>query len=318
MQHIAFLFPGQETQYLGMGKEIIEVRKESLELFDRASAVLGYDLKKLCFEGPSDILNRRVISQAAILTTSLAILTVIQNEGVQAGWVAGFSLGEFTALAAAKVMSLEVALKIVEMRLQFILEAMQNRKGAMAAIIGMEERSLLASIQDSREEGIVEIANYNSPEQVVVTGDATAVKKALQLCKKNGAKRVVPLPINVSFHSSIIGSASYKLERELRKIELSKPECRILSNYQAKEIRDKKDVLEILPKQLCNSVQWEQLIRKMISQGVNTFVEIGPKDTLTRFMQTIGNTVDEKIEAYNVENTGGLKNLVNDLRFVKS
>jgi len=313
MQHVAFLFPGQETQYLGMGKDLIEIREECLEIYDRASEVLGYDLKKTCFDGPADILSRREISQAAIITTSLALMTLMQREGIQAGWVAGFSLGEYTALTAARVVCLEDALKIVRMRLQFIQEAVQNKKGAMVAIIGLGKNSLLAALENAREEGVVEIANYNSPEQVVITGDAGAVKKARQLCKELGARRAVLLPIDVPFHSSLIQNASHKLEIELSKIEIKKPEHKILSNYQAREIRDKNDVLEILPKQLCNPVQWEQVIRTMISRGVNTFIEIGPKDTLTRFVQAIGDTVDEKVHTFNVENADSLQKLQNAL-----
>lgn len=309
MEQVAFLFPGQETQYLGMGKDLPETHREALEVYHRASAVVGYDVRKVCLEGPEELLRRREVSQVAIVTTSLAILEVVISQGIRPGWVAGFSLGEFTALAAADVLSLEDVLRLVGLRWQYIQEAVQERSGAMAAIIGMEELSLLQVIAAVRAEGVVEIANYNSPDQRVITGEVDAVKKTVQLCKKNGARRAVLLPIPVPFHSSLIKEAAAKLGSQLENMELNKPRFRMLSNYRAQEIRDPGDLLEIMPNQLCHPVQWDPLIREMISRGVHTFVEIGPRDTLTRFVQSIGSTVDNQVKAYHVEDADGLLEL---------
>jgi len=287
------MFPGQGAQYIGMGKDFYDACEESKAVYELASKVTGLDIAKLCFEENEEI-NITEYTQIAMLTTEAAIYAALKKAGKEPAACAGLSLGEYGALIASGVMSMEDAFRVIRARGIFMQEAVPTG-GAMAAVLGLDAKAIEEVC--SNTEGIVSIANYNCPGQIVITGEEAAVEKAGAALKEAGAKRVVPLKVSGPFHSKMLVGAGEKLRKVLDTVEIHTPEIPYIANVTADYVTDAADVKPLLMKQVSSSVRWEQTIRKMLADGVDTFIEIGPGKTLTGFMRKI----DKNAKAFNIE-----------------
>ena len=305
MGKIVFMFPGQGAQYVGMGKDFYDSFACSKEIFDKANEVLDIDVKKLCFEENEDI-NITEYTQAAMVTASVAILKKIEEMGLKPDLTAGLSLGEYCALVASDVMSFEDAVKVVRQRGILMQDTVPAGEGAMSAVLGMKKEAIEAVLPDV--EGIVTIANYNCPGQIVITGPKAAVEevaKAGDALKEAGAKRVLPLKVSGPFHSPMLKPAGEKLLDVLVDVEVNDPKVPYVSNTTAEFITNKDEVKKLLGRQVYSSVCWEQSIEKMIADGADTFVEIGPGKTLCGFMRKI----DRSVKAINIAKVEDLEKL---------
>lgn len=309
MKKIGFIFPGQAAQYEGMGREIAERYPEVMSIYDEANKVLGYDLKQIIFEGPETKLMKTEITQPAVFSTSIAIFKALQVEGIKPNMMAGLSLGEYTALTAANSIAFPKMLELLSNRIEMMSNAIGKIKGGMAAILGLPEELIIESVKEASENGCVEIANYNSPNQIAITGELKAVKVAAKLCKEKGAHRVVVLPVSLPFHTSLLEPAGKEFYDYMNTIELKKPIIPIVSNYSVTEL-DTSNIPLFMSKQMYNPVRWTQCIEYMINSGIEIFVEVGPKDTLTKFV----NQINPKVKAFNVENNETLDILLDYLK----
>jgi len=293
MKKIAFVFPGQGAQYTGMGKDFYEQISVCKEVFEKASEVTGIDIPSLCFEENSD-LNVTEYTQIAMLAVEAAILKAVEERGIASEVNAGLSLGEYGALIASRVLSLEDAFKVIRQRGKFMQEAVPTG-GAMAAVIGMEGEKI-AQICDETE-GIVSVANYNCPGQIVITGEAEAVAKAGETLKNSGARRVLLLNVSGPFHSAMLKDAGRKLADALKNVEIHPIEIPYISNVTAEYVTETEQVAELLTSQISAPVKWQQSVEKMIENGINIFIEIGPGKTLTGFLKKI----NRNIQSFNIE-----------------
>ena len=308
---IAFVFPGQGAQVVGMGKDFYENSELSRDIFDEAAKLLDFDVKKVCFE-ENEAINITEYTQAAMLTTSVAMLEVLKEKGLKPDVCAGLSLGEYCALVASGVMEFEDALKAVRQRGILMQEAVPTGIGAMSAIIGLDA-DVIAGICDKIDE--VSVANYNCPGQIVITGKKEAVEKANEELKEAGARRCVMLNVSGPFHSEMLKTAGEELYKVLENVELKDFEIPYVTNVTAKYVtnEDKNEIKEMLKDQVSSSVLWIQSVEKMIEQGVDTFVEIGPGKTLTGFIKKIAKAVDKEVNTYNVEKYEDVEAVVNAL-----
>lgn len=302
---IAFIFPGQGAQYVGMGKEFYEQIPSCKEVFDLASEVTGLDIPALCFE-ENEKLNITEYTQIAMVATEAALWKAVTERGISSCVNAGLSLGEYGALIASGAMSLEDAFRVVRKRGIYMQEAVPTG-GAMAAVIGMDSDKILEICENTS--GIVSIANYNCPGQIVITGEADAVKKAGETLKAEGARRVLPLNVSGPFHSAMLTGAGEKLRRELEEVAIGELKSPYVANVTAEYVTDASSVKELLAVQVSSSVKWQQSVEAMIAQGVDTFVEIGPGRTLTGFLKKI----DRSIKGYNVDKLSDLDRVVQAL-----
>ncbi len=284
---IAFIFPGQGSQYVGMAKEFIENFKESKEVFDLASGLLGYDLAQLCMHGPAEKLNMTENTQPAILAASIAMLRPLERRGLAAGTAAGHSLGEYTAVTAAGGFELKDALALVQKRGKYMQEAVPEGVGLMAAILGMDRAAVEKTCLEASKNGIVAPANYNSPGQIVIAGEKNAVEKAMELAKAAGAKRVVPLAVSVPSHCSLMKQAGDRLAKELDTVTIRDLRIPIVNNADAKFIRTSAELRPSLIRQISSSLYWEDSINRMTAEGYDTFVEIGPGKVLSGLVKRI-------------------------------
>lgn len=276
---IAFLFPGQGSQYVGMGHDLYKNYGVAKKVFDTADSVLGKSITKLCFEGPEEQLKQTINTQPAIVTMSIAVLESLKSLlNIKPDYVAGHSLGEYCAMHAAGVMDLKTTLLAIQKRAEVMSE---NQTGSMAAVINAPQGALEASLKEASQVGYVDVANYNSPQQVVITGDDKAVSKAGELLLEKGAKRFVPLAVSGAFHSKYMEKAAKKFEKFVSGLHLKDAEIPVLTNVDAKETINSKDFAEKMPKQIHSSVHWTQTIEKMVKNGVDIFVEIGPGKVLS-------------------------------------
>ena len=302
----AFLFPGQGAQYIGMAKEFYEQLPECKLVFDAAQKASGLDVAALCFE-ENDKINITEYTQICMLTAEAAILTALESRGYRANVTAGLSLGEYGALLAAKVLTMEDAFALVRKRGIYMQEAVPTG-GAMAAVLGLDAGAIEQACEET--EGIVSIANYNCPGQIVITGESEAVAKAGEACSKAGAKRVVPLKVSGPFHSRMLEGAGEKLAKELEQVTVSMPQIPYLSNVTADYVTDSEPVKSLLERQVSSSVRWQQSVELMIGQGVDTFVEIGPGRRLAGFMRKI----DRNVKVYNIQTVEDAEKVCQELK----
>lgn len=305
MGKTAFIFPGQGAQYPGMGKDFYNSFEESRWIFDLAGTAAGLNVKELCFE-ENDKLNITEYTQIAMLATEVAILKAAMAQGLKADVCAGLSLGEYGALAAADVMAPVDLFKIIRKRGIFMQEAYPSG-GAMTAVLGMEADRIEQICEDT--EGIVSIANYNCPGQIVITGEKDAVDRASEKLKNEGAKRCIPLNVSGPFHSKLLENAGEKLESELKGINVKNPVIPYVCNVEAAYVTEASCVKALLAKQVSSPVRWQQSVELMIKDGVDTFIEIGPGKTLSGFMRKI----DKSVRTFNIETTIDLKKVMEEL-----
>ena len=302
MSKTAFIFPGQGAQYVGMGKDFYEQYPVAKEVFELASKVTGIDVAKLCFEENEDI-NITEYTQLAMLTTEVAILKVAEQKGLKADCAAGLSLGEYGALAASEVMELADLFALIRKRGIYMQEAYPVG-GAMTAVLGMDAAVIEKICEET--DGIVSIANYNCPGQIVITGEQAAVKWAMEALKEAGARKCIPLKVSGPFHSALLAQAGEKLAAELAGITVKDPVIPYACNVEATMVTKADRVKELLSKQVCASVRWQQCIETMRAEGVDTFIEIGPGKTLTGFNRKI----DKEIKTYNIETVEDLEKIM--------
>lgn len=284
---IALLFPGQGSQAIGMGKDLAEKYPIARRTFEEADDVLGYKLSQLCFEGPEDQLRLTEITQPAILTVSIAALRVLETQIPKPAFVAGHSLGEYSAHVASGTITFADAVRTVRNRGKYMQEAVPVGIGAMAAILGMELDKITGICQEAAQNEVCGPANINSPEQVVISGNTAAVERAVRLAEERGAKKARLLPVSAPFHCSLMKPAQDRLKVDLDKVAMSKPVYPVACNVDAELVTDPLKALDTLVRQVTGSVKWDQCVRLLIAQGVETFIEVGPGKVLWGLMRQI-------------------------------
>jgi [acyl-carrier-protein] S-malonyltransferase len=287
LSKIAFMFPGQGSQILGMGKDLAEKFPIARQTFEEADEALGYKLSQLCFEGPEDQLRLTEITQPAILAVSIAALRVLETRIPKPSFVAGHSLGEYSAHVAAGTMSFQDAVRTVRSRGKYMQEAVPVGVGTMAAIMGMDEEKVAEVCRDAAQGEVCSPANINSPEQIVISGNTAAVERGAKLADERGAKRAKLLPVSAPFHCSLMKPAQERLEADLNKLKTQKPVYPVACNVEASLVSDEQKARETLVAQVTGAVKWEQCMRLLIGEGVQTFVEIGPGKVLCGLMRQI-------------------------------
>lgn len=287
MTKIAVLFPGQGSQAVGMGKELAEKYPVAAQTFAEADEALGYKLSQLCFEGPEDQLKLTEITQPAILTASVAAYRVLSEKGVKPEFAAGHSLGEYSAQVAAGTIKFGDAVRTVRNRGKYMQEAVPVGVGAMAAILGMDAEKVAVICRDAAQGEVCEAANLNSPEQIVISGHAKAIERAVQLATERGAKKAVMLQVSAPFHCSLMKPAQERLAGDLRGLTFANPNVPVMCNVDAAIVTAADASRDALIRQVTGAVQWEQSVRNLIAQGVQTFIEVGPGKVLFGLMRQI-------------------------------
>ncbi|HEV2022901.1 MAG TPA: ACP S-malonyltransferase [Terriglobales bacterium] len=300
---VAFLFPGQGSQSVGMGKELAARYPLAKQTFDQADAALGYALSVLCFEGPEEKLKMTEVTQPAILTVSVAALRVLREQGVAPGFVAGHSLGEYSAHVAAGTLDFADAVRIVRNRGRYMQEAVPAGQGAMAAVLGLSLEEIEAACREAAQGQVVAPANINSPGQVVISGHAAAVERAAELVKQRGAKRAVMLPVSAPFHCALMQPAQDRLAADLKAATFHPMNLPLVTNVDAEVLDSAEKARNALIRQVTGAVQWEKSMRALIERGVDTFVEVGPGKVLCGLMRQI----DRAKACMNVEDPASLE-----------
>lgn len=297
MKKIAFVFPGQGAQYVGMGKEFYNEFQCVKELFNEADNILGFKISEMILNGDEKELSKTENTQPALLIVSTAILTLLKEKNVNPDMVAGLSLGEYSALVCAGALSFKDALMLVRKRGELMAKAMPEGKGAMAAILGSKKENVERLCEKSSCKGIIEIANYNCPGQIVISGEREAIDYALEISKEFGVLRAIPLKVSGAFHCSLLEDASKKLELELQNVEISELKIPYITNVNAKVVNSKDNIKNLLKDGVKSSVLWEQSVNEMIKNDIYIFVEVGAGKVLSTFIKKI----DRKVKVLNTE-----------------
>jgi [acyl-carrier-protein] S-malonyltransferase len=314
MGKVAFMFPGQASQYPGMGKELAENYPVAKEVFDEADKALGFSISKLCFEGSEEDLKLTANTQPAILTCSVATYRVLEQKGLAPDFVAGHSLGEYSALVAVGALKFADAVRLVRKRGTYMQEAVPAGKGAMAAIMGLSPAVVAVVCKRASNGGVCTPANLNSPDQTVISGDADAIKRAVELASQAGAKRATILAVSAPFHSALMMPAQEKLARDLEKTRFEPLRVPLVTNVDADTIETGDQAREALVRQVSTAVRWEESVRLLIEEGVNTFVEVGPGKVLTGLLRQI----ERSVAALNVEDESSLLKTVEKIAGARS
>jgi [acyl-carrier-protein] S-malonyltransferase len=313
MGKVAFVFPGQASQYPGMGKELAEKYPAANAVFNEADKALGFSISRMCFEGTEEDLKLTANTQPAILTCSVAVYRVLAEKGLTPDFVAGHSLGEYSALVAAGALKFADAVQLVRKRGTYMQEAVPAGVGAMAAIMGLSPAVVADACKRAAQGEVCSAANLNSPDQTVISGGAGAVKRAVEIASQLGAKRTVILAVSAPFHSALMMPAQEKLEKDLKQTEFATLRVPLVTNVDADTIELADEALDALIRQVTMPVRWEESVRLLIDEGVNTFVEVGPGRVLTGLLRQIERSVatlnveDEKSLAATVEKIAGAR-----------
>lgn len=311
MSKVAFIFPGQGSQSVGMGKDLSDNYPVSKTIFDKADSILSKNLSTLCFEGPEEDLKLTINTQPAIVATSIAALEALKNNcDIKPSFVAGHSLGEYVALYEAGVLDLESTLKIIAKRAELMNKAASSTSGTMAAVLGLSKEKIEECLNSVSNYKIVTVANFNSPDQTVITGEVDAVKEATELLSQAGAKRVLPLAVSGAFHSPLMKNASMEFATYISNFEINNASIPIITNVDAKQTINKEEFAEKMPKQIYSSVYWTQTIEYMIENGVDTFIEIGPGKVLAG----LNKKINPNIKTYNVFDSVSLNTTIEALK----
>jgi [acyl-carrier-protein] S-malonyltransferase len=306
MKKTAFVFPGQGAQYPGMGREAAEKYPVAQAAFDRADGALGFPISRLCFEGSEEDLKLTENTQPAILTTSIALFRILEDKGIRPNYVAGHSLGEYSALVAAGALKLEDAATVVRRRGQYMQDAVPVNTGAMAALLGLDLNAVLAVCEQSAQGQVVAPANLNSPGQIVIAGHREAVERAVVSAKAAGAKRAILLQVSAPFHCALMKPAEERLCLELDACSFSDLRCPLVTNADARPIQSGAEARTALKRQVSRPVRWQETIRYLLDDGVRTFVEVGPGKVLLGLIRSI----DKSVTMLNAEDEKSVENVI--------